>query len=124
MKFRIALFLDRFKKAEVIKYKVDGRMLKGVFIPFRHNNVYATKYGYIAYLNVSEIQKSRNGNTHFIHLYVPKKLLEAIKRGEEDRLKTLGYMAPRKTYRRGSYNLVGDGHFDAALAVDSEEGRK
>lgn len=121
MRFSISLFLDRFRDTEVIKHKINGREMKGVFIPFRHNNVYATKYGYLVYLNVSEIRKSKNGNTHFIRQYVPKKMIDAIRKGEMDRFRAIGYMKPIGGGRKGSYNLVGDGHFDAALSVVEDD---
>lgn len=117
MRFTISLFLDRFKGAEVIMHKVDGKDVKGVFIPFRQNRVYNSRYGFLTYMYAMEIDKSRNGNTHFVRQYVPKSQLDAVKRGDGDRPATIGYMKPTEPAKRSrNFGLAGDGHFDAMLA--------
>lgn len=120
MKFSISLYLDRFLKSEIIMHNVEGKEMKGVFIPFEPNNVRTLKSGNVVYLYCNEIGHPLSDTTHFIGYFTTKTMSERIKKMGLRKMPILGYLAPQK-YKKRLGGLVGDSHFDNILSGTNEK---
>lgn len=114
MKFSLTLFLDRFIRSKVITHEIDGKEVKGIFIPFAANNIRDMKCGCVIYLSGNEIKKSVNDNTHYINFNSSKSMLEIMEKTGLTRLPILGYMKP-VNWKARNYGLAGEGRFDEVL---------
>lgn len=117
----IALFMDRFKDADVIERMQNGQKVKGIFIPLKPNKIYRTDSGFKIQLYAKELKVSKRGCSHFIGPLVTRERLEAVKRGEAERPVTIGYMTPSLYKKEKVEDLVEELHYDSIL-TDSGNG--
>ena len=94
MKYTMKIYLDRFIHTDVIEHDIDGRKMKGIFIPFAPNNIYVNRGGYVAYFYVKELTGFENDATHYLTQSFTKKQQERLKEKFQGRKITVGYMTP------------------------------
>lgn len=94
MRYTISIYLDRFLKTDIISHDVDGKKMKGIFIPFAPNNIYTSRNGYITYLSAREVTNSTSDATHYLLSCLTKKQRERWKQALADKKATMGYMSP------------------------------
>lgn len=80
-RYGMELVLSAFNRAEITDMDTGDGPERGIFIPFRFNNIYCSKTGYVkAYFSVIPKRPNLLGESHYIKGDWPKQKIEQMER--------------------------------------------